>query len=216
MRPDRFLPRGVAGLLALAALALAVTTTGAGAQSSETRPVEGQAAGTATAEARTTEARTAEAPATAADFRDEALRHFEMSSRKLVMLSEAMPAGTYDWQPGEGVFTVARVYAHIARYNYLYLHENLGIEAPEGVAWRELESRTDKAAVREALLASIEHVRGSVAGMTEAELSRTVELYGRDVPGWAVLFQLVAHMNEHVGQAIAYARTNGIVPPWSQ
>ena len=149
-------------------------------------------------------------------FRDEALRQFEGSSRKLTMLSEAMPAETYDWQPGEGVFTVARVYAHVARYNYLYLHENLGVEAPDGVAWRELESLTDKAAVRDALLASIEHARESVAAMGEADLSRTVELYGRDVPAWAVLFQLVAHMNEHVGQAIAYARTTGVVPPWSQ
>ncbi len=132
------------------------------------------------------------------------------------MLSEAMPTASWDWQPDEGVFTVARVYAHVARYNYLYLHENLGVEAPEGVAWRELESLTDKTAVRNALLASIEHVRTAVSDMSEAELGRTVELYGRDVPGWAVLLQLVAHMNEHVGQAIAYARMNGVVPPWSR
>lgn len=150
------------------------------------------------------------------ELRDEILRQFEGSSRKLAALSEAMPAATWDWQPGEGVFTVARVYAHIARYNYLYLHENLGVEAPEGVAWRELESLTDKAAVRDALLASIEHVRESVAAMDAAELSRTVTLYGREVPAWSVLLQLVTHMNEHVGQAIAYARTKGVVPPWSR
>ena len=40
-------------------------------------------------------------------------------------------------------------------------------------------------------------------------------LYGRRVAGWAVLFQLIAHMNEHVGQSVSYARMNGIVPPWS-
>ena len=40
-------------------------------------------------------------------------------------------------------------------------------------------------------------------------------LYGRDVQRWAVLFQLLAHMNEHLGQSIAYARMNGVVPPWS-
>jgi len=28
--------------------------------------------------------------------------------------------------------------------------------------------------------------------------------------------QLVAHMNEHLGQSIAYARANEIVPPWSR
>ena len=150
------------------------------------------------------------------DYRDELLGHFEQSSRKMLLLSEAMPAETYDWSPGEDVFSVARVYAHIARYNYLYLTENLGIEAPADVDWRNLESLTDKTAVREALLASIEHGRGAVSELDEAELTQTVRLYGRDVPGWAVLSQLVAHMNEHVGQAIAYARMNGVVPPWSR
>ncbi len=51
--------------------------------------------------------------------------------------------------------------------------------------------------------------------MSEADLTRQTPLYGRDVAGWAVLFQLLAHMNEHVGQSVAYARMNGIVPPWS-
>lgn len=152
----------------------------------------------------------------AVQYRDELVRQFEQSSRKLMMLSDAMPAEDYGWSPGEGVYPVAQVYAHVARYNYLYLTENLGIEAPADVDWRSLESLTDKAAVRGALLASIDHVRGAVAEMDEAELTRTVRLYGREAPAWAVLFQLVAHMNEHVGQAVAYARMNGVVPPWSR
>ena len=41
-------------------------------------------------------------------------------------------------------------------------------------------------------------------------------LYGRQVGEWAVLLQLVTHMNEHLGQSIAYARMNGVVPPWSR
>ncbi len=52
--------------------------------------------------------------------------------------------------------------------------------------------------------------------MDAAEWSRETELYGRTVGEWAVLLQLVTHMNEHLGQSIAYARMNGIVPPWSR
>ena len=63
---------------------------------------------------------------------------------------------------------------------------------------------------------SREHVRQSVQGMTDEQLATMTSLYGRDVPQWAVLLQLLAHMNEHLGQSIAYARMNGIVPPWSQ
>jgi len=134
----------------------------------------------------------------------------------MTMLSEAVPAGLYAWRPSDEVFTVARVYAHIARYNYLYLVENVGVAPPPGVDWRNLESLTDKAAVREALLASIDFARAAIAELDAEDAGRTVQLYGRQVPVWAVLFQLVAHMNEHVGQAIAYARSNEIAPPWSR
>lgn len=149
------------------------------------------------------------------DYRDQILAHFDGSARKMSQLSKAMPAETYDWHP-EGAFTVARVYGHIARYNYLYLEESLGIAAPDGVDWENFESIPDKETVVQVLDESIAHVRRAMENMTEANLTRQTTLYGRQVAGWAVLTQLVAHMNEHVGQAIAYARVNGIVPPWSR
>ncbi len=150
------------------------------------------------------------------DYRDEFLDHFQRSTSKLVQLSNAMPADLYTWSPGEGVMTVARVYAHIARYNYMYLEEQLGITAPPGVDWSNLESLTDKATVVQALEASIDYVKQATTHMSEDALTETTMLYGRRVAGWAVLFQLLAHMNEHTGQSIAYARMNGVVPPWSR
>jgi len=149
-------------------------------------------------------------------IRDEMLGQFSRSSDKMTQLSEAVPAELYGWSPGEGVMTVARVYAHIAHYNFMYLAENLGITAPEGVDWENLESLTDKTDITAALRGSIAHVKEQVGAMTEDDLTATTVLYGREVPGWAVLVQLVAHMNEHVGQSVAYARVNGIVPPWSR
>jgi uncharacterized damage-inducible protein DinB len=152
----------------------------------------------------------------ATDYRDVVLDHFRGSSAKMTALSAAMPEHLYTWSPGEGVMTVARVYMHIARYNYLYLDGSLGIPAPDGVDWRNFESVTDKATILDALGASIEHVERHVRAMRPEDLTQMTTLYGREVPGWEVLFQLLSHMNEHVGQAIAYARVNGVVPPWSR
>ncbi|MFT4603719.1 MAG: putative damage-inducible protein DinB [Rhodothermales bacterium] len=147
--------------------------------------------------------------------RDELFRHFDSSIQKMVQLSEAMPADLYAWAPQEGLMTVAQVYAHIARYNYMYLEDNLGIPVPDGIDLATMESETDKEVVRTLLLASAEHVRRYVPALSAESLSAVSNLYGRDVPAWAVLTQLVAHMNEHVGQAVSYARFNGVVPPWS-
>jgi uncharacterized damage-inducible protein DinB len=75
---------------------------------------------------------------------------------------------------------------------------------------------TDKAQVVALLKSSAAYVRQSVRQMSDEQLARPTQLYGRSVPQWSVLLQLVAHMNEHLGQSIAYARMNGVVPPWSQ
>lgn len=143
--------------------------------------------------------------------------HFEASARKFVMLAEAMPADLYDWAPGEGVMSVADVFTHIASYNYAYPTENMGHPAPAGVAYDRLQGTvTGKSDVVRILSASMDHVRAVADGMGPMELDDETMLYGDRVGEWAVLLQLVAHMNEHLGQAIAYARVNGVVPPWSQ
>lgn len=151
-------------------------------------------------------------------FLEEFEGQFGASASKLVALARAMPESSYAWSPGEGVYTVARVYTHIATYNYMYPDQSLGVDPPAAAAaydgWEE--SVTDKEQVVRILEASMQHVRALVEGMGEADLNRTTTLYGRQVGQWAVLFQLVAHMNEHLGQAIAYARMNGVVPPWSR
>jgi uncharacterized damage-inducible protein DinB len=75
---------------------------------------------------------------------------------------------------------------------------------------------TEKARVVALLRGSAEHVRHVVRRMPEAQLERATTLYGRRVPQWTVLFHQIAHLNDHLGQSIAYARASGVVPPWSQ
>lgn len=158
------------------------------------------------------------AQSTGPDFRQEFMGQFGGSASKLVALAEAMPASSYDWSPGEGVASVARVYMHIARYNYMYPIETLGQEMPAAaVGYERWEDEVvDKDDVVRILAESMEYVRGLAEGMGSADLEASTRLYGRDVEAWAVLFQLVTHMNEHLGQSIAYARMNGVAPPWSR
>ncbi len=152
------------------------------------------------------------------DFLTEFQGQFDGSARKLVALAEAMPESTYSWSPDEGVASVARVFMHIARYNYMYLHENMGRESPvapdEYRTWED--TVTDKEEVTEILARSMEYVSEVVEAMDADDATAPRMLYGRQVGEAAVLFQLVAHMNEHLGQSIAYARMNGVAPPWSR
>ena len=39
---------------------------------------------------------------------------------------------------------------------------------------------------------------------------------GKTVTADGMYLRIIVHANEHMGQLIAYARVNGIVPPWSR
>ena len=153
---------------------------------------------------------------TPADYRQEFMNQFETSMEKFIALAEAMPADKYKWSPGKGVMEVGQVYMHVARYNYAYPSTSMGVPAPQGVSLNTMEQEREKAKVVAALKASAEYVRSNVNKMPASQLASMTRLYGRQVPQWSVLLQLVSHMNEHLGQSIAYARMNGITPPWSQ
>lgn len=149
------------------------------------------------------------------NFKGQFNGHFDYASRVLE-LAEAMPAEKYSWRPGDEVMSVEEVYTHIARYNYYYLESSLGIPAPDDVDVENIESITGKEKVVDILARSIEHVKGAIEEMSDSKLQEETQMYGNTVNGQAVLMQLITHKSEHVGQSIAYARMNGIVPPWSE
>jgi uncharacterized damage-inducible protein DinB len=153
---------------------------------------------------------------TAPAVRAELLRHFNASIGKVIGLAEAMPSERYDWRPEKDAMPVGQVYAHIARYNYYYPATSLSVATPTAIGLDTLEAMRDKAQIVQLLRRSAEHVRRAVTDMPVTQLEKSTRLYGRDVPQWAVLLQLVAHMNEHLGQSIAYARANNVIPPWSR
>jgi uncharacterized damage-inducible protein DinB len=155
------------------------------------------------------------APGSPTGFRQEFLGQFNSSMSKFIALAEAMPADKYAWSPGPGVMSVAKVYAHVAHYNYRYPSTAMQIALPAGIGLDTLEGVAAKAAVVALLRRSGEHVKQAVEQMPESQLGAQTQLYGRSVQQWTVLLQLLAHMNEHLGQSIAYARMNGVVPPWS-
>jgi len=152
-------------------------------------------------------------PAPTAGYRAEYLTALEDVRGKLVDLAQAMPAEKYGWRPGEGVRSVAEVYTHVASGNY-FIPAFIGVQAPAAVS-RDLEKETDKGKVIAALKSSIDHVRGIVLATADADLEKKVKLFGHDASEREVLSLLMNHMHEHLGQSIAYARMNGVVPPWT-
>lgn len=135
-------------------------------------------------------------------------------SGKLMSLAEAFPADKYSWRPAEGIRSVSEVFMHVVGANY-FLTSQLGGEMPEGVG-RSLEQRvTSKEEALPVLKASIDHVTEVLAGLDESTLGKTHTFFDQETTGYEVLLHVLSHAHEHLGQAIAYARSTGVVPPWS-
>lgn len=154
--------------------------------------------------------------AQAPGFKAEVLVSMDATAKKIVDLAAAMPADSFGWRPMEGVRSVSETYMHIASANYFFAGM-FGLKTPEGVDARALEKTvTSKAEVVEVLKKSIAHQRKAVEGLSDEELSQPMKLFGRDSSKTGALLSAAGHLNEHLGQAIAYARSNKVVPPWSK
>ncbi len=138
--------------------------------------------------------------------------------QEMVSLEQAMPQNKFGWRPAKGVRSVAEVYLHAANAGSFF-GKMLGFEVPADIAaqMKTLEkSTTDKAKIQKALTDSFTWFGNQVKAMPDAELNKTLDLFGHTATKRAVVMITLGHYQEHLGQSIAYARSNGIVPPWSK
>ena len=152
----------------------------------------------------------------AAGFRAEYIAEVDSVGKKIVDLAEAIPADKYGWRPAEGVRSVSEVFMHIVGGNY-FRPSFIGGKWPEGVTRDSEKTVKDKAKVVEMLKQSLGNAKEAGRMVSDADLDKKVKVFqGREMTERQLLMVLLNHLHEHLGQAIAYARSNGIVPPWSR
>jgi len=137
------------------------------------------------------------------------------ASRQLLALAEAIPAEKYGWRPAPGVRSTGEVFMHIAGTNFYFLGL-MGHKVPadfEAVDVAKVAS--DKPKVIAWLKRSLDAVRDAHATVTGAELKKTAKFLGHEATYEGLYLRILVHANEHMGQLVAYARMNGVVPPWS-
>jgi uncharacterized damage-inducible protein DinB len=132
-------------------------------------------------------------------------------SDKFTGLARVM-AGKYDWKPGQGVRSVGDVFNLIIAENGTLVGVLSGAPNPGS----RPAPITDPEKVQEALKASYANLQKTILGLSESDLQTPVKLFGRDMTKQSALMLLLEDQHEHLGQSIAYARSNGVVPPWSK
>lgn len=147
------------------------------------------------------------APPAASDL----LFPFTELEQHTLALAKAVPEDKYGWRPAPGVRSFREVFLHIAYSNRMML--NIADDKKDDAAPSESEALT-KDQVLDRLTESFATVRKALEGASAASLTRDVQFFGSPATRRGVLTTIDTHIAEHLGQAIAYARMNAIVPPW--
>jgi len=143
---------------------------------------------------------------------------------KIVGLAKAMPEASYAWRPMPGVRSAGEAFTHVAADNY-FMPIALGAAAPAGTGisgtdYKTVEAYEKRTRTRAEMIGELEKsfafLKQSMGDTSDAQLESTMKMFGRDSAVRTTWVGTVTHLHEHLGQLIAYARSNKIVPPWSK
>lgn len=140
---------------------------------------------------------------------------------KFLALANAFPAEKYAWRPSSGVRSVGEVFMHVASEYYVFAPMAYGAARspliPRGQdSFKKFESASTKQDVLEHLNEGFAYAKQSINGLDASQLSGSRKLFGGDHTIIETSFIMTDDLHEHLGQLIAYARMNGVAPPWSK
>ena len=147
----------------------------------------------------------------------------EQVEQKMLGLAKAIPEEKYAWRPGQGVRSIGEVLLHVAADNYLIpaaigfpADASTGIKGDDYKTALAFEKRAmNKAATIVELEKSFAHLKKALADTPADRLSKPVSMFGMNMSTQQAWILTTTHVHEHLGQMIAYARSNGVAPPWT-
>lgn len=144
--------------------------------------------------------------------------------KKVVALATAMPEATWTWRPTKDVRSTRDVFMHIAADNY-FMPAVFGTTVPAetGISAKSYDTAVafeKKTMTRDQIIKELDQsfalLKSSMTSFTDARLDAPVEVFGEKTTNRALWVSTVTHLHEHLGQLIAYARSNNVTPPWSK
>jgi DinB superfamily len=155
----------------------------------------------------------------AAELKASFAKDLETLRGKFVGLANAFPPDKYTWRPMEGVRSVSEVLMLIAFEGYNFVPASFGGKAADLGSREEaakLRTLSDKTQVIDHLNKAFAHAKQQLESIDAATLTGKRKVMGQDMSASQTALAIGGDMHEHLGQLIAYARMNQIVPPWSK
>ena len=166
-------------------------------------------------------------------MQEDLLREYTVPAQRLLDLAKAIPAEKYSWRPHPGARSISEVIVHVSTNTYALLEmlhrpfpadlypATLPASGPDRqlamfrqIATHEknFRAKAEVIAIAEKAMAAGEApLKDTPADQLNAE---AFFLKRRSTVG-GIHMRIMAHLHEHLGQLIAYARSVEVIPPWS-
>jgi hypothetical protein len=159
--------------------------------------------------------------AAATEVRKQFMSDLDTLHAKFTALANAFPAEKYAWRPMPGVRSVGEVFMHVASEFYVYSPMAYGAKPSPVIpqtrgAMQKFEQTSTRADVLKHLSDSFAYCQATLTALDPSSLTGTKKLFGGNYTIIETSFGMTADLHEHLGQLIAYARINGIKPPWTK
>ncbi len=155
----------------------------------------------------------------------ELIRDVDGLEIRIIGLAKAMPPSAYEWRPGAGVRSTAEVFIHLAGDNY-FMPVLMGGTAPSETGIDIVRRRDSLVAfekrtmTRDQIIVELEKsfrfLKQAMNDTSDASLEAQPKFERRKMSTRAFWIATTSHLHEHLGQLIAYARSNNVTPPWSK
>jgi hypothetical protein len=162
--------------------------------------------------------------ADAVEIRKQYVNDLDTLHAKFTALANAIPAEKYSWRPAPGVRSVGEVFMHVASEFYVWAPISFGAKASPVIGgtgdavMKPFEAKSTKDDVLKALKEGFAYTQSSINGLDPSALVGKRKLFDGQLNGTIIeaSYGMDGDLHEHLGQLIAYARMNGITPPWSK
>src|SRR5215208_5065366 len=157
----------------------------------------------------------------AVEIRKQFMTDLDTLQSRFLALAEAFPADKYAWRPAPGVRSVGEAFMHVASEFYVFTPMAYGAQRspviPRGPeSFKKFEQMSSKPEVLKYLQEGFAYTKQSLAAVPADSLGGTRKLFGGDYTIVQTTLGMSGDLHEHLGQLIAYARMNGVKPPWSK
>lgn len=157
----------------------------------------------------------------AIEMRKQFMADLDTLQSKFLALAEAFPAEKYSWRPAQGIRSVGEVFMHVASEFYVYAPLAYGAAASPVIprtreGFQKFEAMSSKPEVLKNLKEGFAYSKQALNAIDPAQLVGTKKIFGGNHTIIETSLSMTDDLHEHLGQLIAYARMNGVTPPWSK